>query len=105
MAYLRLRKIFSRIPEGHWYIANFAIHPQFQGKGKGTQLLSEVIAEVKKHKAEHITLDTASDNVRALRLYEHAGFKTVHVFASNYAGLAPRSRMTLALRYPQQFLD
>ena len=66
------------------HINNLAIHPNFRGRGLGTRLLSEVLAEAARLGAPHATLEVRRSNEAARRLYERAGFATTGVRTSYY---------------------
>jgi ribosomal-protein-alanine N-acetyltransferase len=66
------------------HINNLAIHPQYRGRGLGTQLLNAVLATAENMGAPHATLEVRRSNTAARRLYEKAGFATAGVRTSYY---------------------
>lgn len=56
------------------YLGGVAIHPNFAGKGHGEKMLGEVIALARKKGLRRIELSTATNNFKAIRLYEKMGF-------------------------------
>ena len=56
------------------YLGGVAIHPSFTGRGEGVKMLEEVKAYVKQKGFLRIELSVAIINVKALHLYEKAGF-------------------------------
>lgn len=65
---------------------NFCIHPQFQGKGIGGQLLIDTFHYFMPLGMKSYVLDVRKSNFRAIHLYEKLGFKTVHVRKNYYQG-------------------
>lgn len=56
------------------YLGGVAIDPVFAGKGYGLNLMQEVIADATHHGFLRIELSVATENDKAIRLYEKAGF-------------------------------
>ena len=56
------------------HINNFAIRPEFRGRGMGTALLHHVLAEARRLGARRATLEVRASNESARRLYERLGF-------------------------------
>ena len=64
----------------HHIVTIFGIYVDetFRGQGVGTQLLDELLLEAKQdHAIKKIKLKMVEDNVAALKLYEHHGFRKV----------------------------
>lgn len=59
---------------GKCEIINFNVIDNYQHQGYGSQLLSFLIKELKKCKAENITLEVKCNNENAIKLYEKYGF-------------------------------
>lgn len=65
----------------HWrddaagFVDLLAVHPDFQGRGVGTALLESAFARFAASGLREAQLGVASDNPRALRLYERAGMR------------------------------
>lgn len=53
----------------------FVVFKEYQAKGYGKLFLKELIAKCKKMKIGLLTLGVFKDNVKAVHLYESAGFK------------------------------
>lgn len=58
----------------HAHLTRLAVHPQYQGRGIGAQLLHQAITEVLALGADWITLNTQENNQRSQALYERFGF-------------------------------
>ena len=66
------------------HILAIATHPDFRGKGIATRLLDHVLGAARAIGCSLATLEVRRSNKPAIALYEHAGFKTVHVRARYY---------------------
>lgn len=62
---------------GDWYVMAVAVRPQARGTGIGSALLYDAIDRAREGRAEWLTLDVASTNPDARRLYEQLGMTTV----------------------------
>jgi len=62
------------------YITAFAVHPTYQGKGYGRQILAKCIELIRKEKNGPIKLDVQTENSKALGLYKACGFKEVAAY-------------------------
>jgi len=58
-------------------IHRLAVHPEWQGKGIGKQLLQHAEALAKSKGCTGIRLDAYSDNSNAIRMYERAGYTPI----------------------------
>jgi len=56
------------------HLARLAVSPEFQGKGLGTALLSDLLAQFARRGALVVTVNTQKDNQVSLSLYKKAGF-------------------------------
>ncbi|MHA1732212.1 MAG: GNAT family N-acetyltransferase [Promethearchaeota archaeon] len=56
------------------HVVNFAIAPQFQGRGHGTYLM-EIVTRAYRKNFDWMKLEVKTTNARAIRLYEKFGFK------------------------------
>jgi [ribosomal protein S18]-alanine N-acetyltransferase len=70
--------------EGELHILAIATHPDFRGRGVGTQMLDHVLAIARAAGCSLATLEVRRGNKPAIAMYERAGFKTVHVRARYY---------------------
>lgn len=66
-------------------ILAIATHPDFRGRGIGAAILQHVLAQAAAAGCQVASLEVRAGNRPAIALYEHAGFKTVHVRARYYA--------------------
>jgi len=63
------------------FITAFAVHPKFQGKGYGRQILSQCIVHIdSESKGTTIKLDVQTENANALGLYKSCGFKQIAAY-------------------------
>jgi ribosomal protein S18 acetylase RimI-like enzyme len=56
------------------HLARLAVLPEFQGKGLGTALLSDLLVQFSRRGALVVTVNTQKDNQVSLSLYKKAGF-------------------------------
>jgi ribosomal protein S18 acetylase RimI-like enzyme len=61
------------------YVQRLAIHPDAQGIGLGTALLTDGLRWLRTRGARSAFVNTQVENERALRLYEHTGFRRLPV--------------------------
>ena len=66
------------------HILAIATHPDFRGRGIARLLLDHVIEHARQTGCSLATLEVRRSNKPAIALYEHAGFKTVHVRSRYY---------------------
>lgn len=58
-------------------LLSIGVHPKYQGRGVGKQLLSKGIEYIESLGIRRIKLEARPDNISAVKLYEGFGFKTV----------------------------
>jgi ribosomal-protein-alanine N-acetyltransferase len=75
----------GRVIAGEGELLTIAVRPGAQGKGIGTQLLSELIARFRVRGATRIVLEVATTNGSAVRLYERAGFAPLAIRRGYFA--------------------
>ncbi|WP_353483542.1 GNAT family N-acetyltransferase [Haliscomenobacter sp.] len=101
--------MFKIVPFAHRtshiaYLGGVAIHPDFAGKGLGTQMLHEIIAHCGERGFLRLELSTATINERAIKLYEKVGFEKEGVYR-NYCWLKSENRfldeVVMSYLYPQ----
>lgn len=70
-------------------LARLAVHPDFQGRGIGRQLLMDAITYAAAQEFGVLVLNTQTDNVRSQTLYQGVGFRpfghAIPVLATNVA--------------------
>jgi ribosomal protein S18 acetylase RimI-like enzyme len=60
-------------PRAH--LTRLAVHPDYQGRGIGAQLLHRALTDASEHGVNQITLNTQENNYRSLALYQRFGFR------------------------------
>jgi len=60
-------------------VQTIAVVPEQEGKGIGSALLTELIAESRRRHAQDVLLEVRADNPRAQQLYLRFGFEQIHV--------------------------
>ncbi len=56
------------------HLARLAVHPDWQGKGIGNAIVSNLMWEVRELGHHRLTVNTQEDNLRSLSLYQRLGF-------------------------------
>jgi ribosomal protein S18 acetylase RimI-like enzyme len=56
------------------HLARLAVHPNWQGKGIGHFLVSELMHQVRRRGHQRLTVNTQEDNLQSLSLYRRLGF-------------------------------
>src|SRR5262249_37708072 len=69
---------------GELHILAIATHPDHRRAGVGAALLAHALAQGRASHCTLATLEVRRGNTPAIRLYERAGFRTVHVRAGYY---------------------
>lgn len=84
----------AQVPAGHEVNAypagpvdmGLGMKPDKTGAGRGTEFLDFLLSEIqKRHPGQSLRLTVARFNVRAIRLYERAGFVKAGEFKNDYA--------------------
>ncbi|MCF6765560.1 ribosomal protein S18-alanine N-acetyltransferase [Thiotrichales bacterium 19S3-7] len=73
-------------------LLSICIEPNLQGSGYGRQLLSFLIKQAKKNKAEKLFLEVRWSNDRAINLYKLSGFEMLNVRKGYYPSPDGKSR-------------
>ncbi|MFC0456410.1 ribosomal protein S18-alanine N-acetyltransferase [Arthrobacter liuii] len=60
-------------------VQTIAVVPDFEGRGIGSTLLTELIDEARRRGAADVLLEVRADNPRAQKLYARFGFEQIHV--------------------------
>ncbi|MGO4804162.1 ribosomal protein S18-alanine N-acetyltransferase [Arthrobacter sp. 2MCAF15] len=60
-------------------VQTIAVVPEQEGKGIGSALLTELIVESKRRRAQDVLLEVRADNPRAQQLYRRFGFEQIHI--------------------------
>lgn len=88
----------------HAGMIGLAVHPEHQGQGVGTRLMTAIIREADQWlDLKKLELEVHSDNVNAIRMYENLGFeiegeRRAHVFKhGKYMGVTIMSRLHEAI--------
>lgn len=60
-------------------VQTIAVVPECEGRGIGSALLAELIAESRRRHAADVLLEVRADNPRAQDLYRRFGFEQIHI--------------------------
>jgi len=88
--------LMAAVGEGH--ILNCCVHPLWQGRGLGRQLVQRMLATAPEYGIECLFLEVRPSNVSALRLYERLGFESVGLRRHYYPAEQGRED-ALVMRY------
>lgn len=86
-----LVRFMDKMREGDFYVLAIAVDPTHRGRGIGTQLLEHARAEAYRRGCTRLTLDVASTNTGARKLYERLGMRIEA--ESPRVWFAPQSRI------------
>jgi ribosomal-protein-alanine N-acetyltransferase len=79
-------------------VQTIAVVPEQEGRGIGSALLTELIRESRRRRAEDMLLEVRADNPRAQELYRRFGFEQIHVRPRYYRDGVNALIMRLELR-------
>jgi len=82
-------------------VQTIAVVPEFEGKGIGSAVLTELIDEARRRRAADVLLEVRADNPRAQQLYLRFGFEQIHVRPRYYRDGTDALIMRLELNKPQ----
>jgi ribosomal protein S18 acetylase RimI-like enzyme len=74
-----VRHIIQKPQSNELYLTNFAVHPDWQGKGIGSALLAAKIREARTTGYAKFSLDVAANNPRAEALYAKHGLGCIAI--------------------------
>lgn len=80
------------------HLLNISVHPNFQRKGLGQQMLEFAVQAAKDRGALIIYLEVRESNNRAIALYQKMGFSQVGVRKDYYPGLNQREDALVFVR-------
>lgn len=72
-------KIHTSLTDNEGFIYGFGVLPEYRGKGYGRETLCCALEILKKKEVDNIFLDVATENKKALGLYESCGFEEISV--------------------------
>lgn len=78
-------------------ILTLATHPDDQGQGRATDLMQNILQEMRRMGVTHLFLDVAEDNAAARALYARCGFEQYATRHNYYANGADAICMNIGL--------
>jgi len=81
-------------------VQTIAVVPEYEGRGIGSALLTELIRESGLRNAADVLLEVRADNPRAQRLYRRFGFEQIHIRPRYYRDGVDALIMRLTLSAP-----
>lgn len=82
VAYFRL---FKTQPDGKYFLG-LGLLPEFCGKGKGADIVGQILAYTRQRKIKALYLEVRDFNKRAIRCYQKAGFVEVNRYDKHVLG-------------------
>ena len=86
-----------RLMDGGARVMMFAMHPNYRGRGKGTELLNALITRSRMEGIRYITLEVREENLSARKFYKGKGFIEVGTLERYYSDGGSAIRMDLFL--------
>lgn len=86
-----------RLMDGGARVMMFAMHPNYRGRGKGTELLNALITRSRMEGIRYITLEVREENLSARKFYKGKGFIEVGILERYYSDGGSAIRMDLFL--------
>ncbi|WP_284978993.1 ribosomal protein S18-alanine N-acetyltransferase [Arthrobacter sp. fls2-241-R2A-200] len=81
-------------------VQTIAVVPEFEGKGIGSAILTELTQEARRRHAADVLLEVRADNPRAQKLYLRFGFEQIHIRPRYYRDGTDALIMRLPLTGP-----
>lgn len=78
-------------------IMMFAVHPQYRGRGLGTELMDALILRARMEGLRYITLEVREENISSRKFYKGRGFIELEVLNRYYSDGGNGIRMDLIL--------
>ena len=75
----------------------FAMHPDYRGRGKGSELINALITRARMEGMRYITLEVRQENVPSRKFYKGRGFIEVGTLERYYSDGGSAVRMDLLL--------
>ncbi|MBZ9622548.1 GNAT family N-acetyltransferase [Clostridium sp. FP2] len=72
-------KVHISVTDNEGFIYGFGVIPEYRGKGYGREILCLALDILKKKQVDNIFLEVATENKKALGLYESCGFEEISV--------------------------
>lgn len=86
-----------RLMDGGARVMMFAMHPNYRGRGKGTELLNALMTRARMEGIRYITLEVREENLSARKFYKGKGFIEVGTLEGYYSDGGSAIRMDLFL--------
>ena len=86
-----------RLMDGGARVMMFAMHPNYRGRGKGTELLNALMARARMEGIRYITLEVREENLSARKFYKGKGVIEVGTLERYYSDGGSAIRMDLFL--------
>ena len=86
-----------RLMDGGARVMMFAMHPNYRGRGKGTELLNALMTRARMEGIRYITLEVREENISARKFYKGKGFIEVGTLERYYSDGGSAIRMDLFL--------
>ena len=87
------------------HILNLCIHPDYQGKGYGRELLHFLVTQAQQSGSDMILLEVRESNKTAISLYDSSGFHELGVRRDYYPADNGREDAVILAKYLEIFKD
>jgi ribosomal protein S18 acetylase RimI-like enzyme len=71
---LTIMRLSAPLRPDDYFLSNLAVLPENRGRGVGSLLLAQVIADARSHRCRRVCVDVEADNRRAVTFYQRSGF-------------------------------
>jgi len=68
-----------------FHLADFAVHPDYQGQGRGRRFLMRLLNVLSHRRVNAVTLEVRTSNTAAIALYRGAEFRTIGIRKGYYS--------------------
>ena len=86
--------------KAHLHVLNFAVHPKFQGKGVGRQMVKKLTDKLSGEGRNRIVLNVREVNLSAQKFFARMGFRATEILPEFFCNDEAAYRMEYRLSWP-----